>query len=240
MPLIDLLRRRRSIKKFTERPVTRAEIETLLEAAVLAPNHRLTEPWRFYVLGPDAREAYGHALGVRKARKIEDPEASRTMRDRVAAEHRALPCMIAIALVKSDNPEIAEEDYASAMMAVQNIMLAAVELGLGAAIRTGGVMGDDAARAAAGVAENERIVANEIAKRPFGGLRDANARRDDDVGVGHGGPFPDHDRSAAQRAAAHRSDDSHREAELARTVGEVAVALHLGATPTHELQSLGG
>jgi nitroreductase len=159
MPLLDLLQRRRSIKRFTDRPVTRAEIEALLDAAVLVPNHRLTEPWRFYVLGPDAREAYGRALGVRKARKIEDPEASRTMRDRVAAEHRALPCMIAIALVKSDNPEIAEEDYASAMMGVQNIMLAAVELGLGTAIRTGGVMGDAAARAAAGVAENERIVA---------------------------------------------------------------------------------
>ena len=172
MPLIDLLRRRRSIKKFTERPVTRAEIETLLEAAILAPNHRLTEPWRFYVLGPDAREAYGRALGVRKARKIEDPDASRTMRDRVAAEHRALPCMIALALVKSDNPEIAEEDYAAAMMGVENIMLAAVELGLGTAIRTGGVMGDDAARAAAGVAENERIVAivnvGEPAETPGG------------------------------------------------------------------------
>ena len=137
MPLLDLLQRRRSIKRFTDRPVTRAEIETLLDAAVLAPNHRLTEPWRYYVLGPDAREAYGLALGVRKARKIEDPEASRTMRDRVAAEHRALPCMIAIALVKSDNPEIAEEDYASAMMGVQNLTLAAVELGLGTAIRTG-------------------------------------------------------------------------------------------------------
>ena len=57
---------------------------------------------------------------MRKARKIEDPEASRTMRERVAAEHRALPCMIAIALVKSDNPEIAEEDYAAAMMGLQN------------------------------------------------------------------------------------------------------------------------
>ena len=152
--------------------MTRAEIETLLDAAVLVPNHRLTEPWRYYVLGPDAREEYGRALGVRKARKIEDPEASHTMRDRVAAEHRALPCMIAIALVKSDNPEIAEEDYASAMMGVQNIMLAAVELGLGAAIRTGGVMGDSAARAAAGVGENERIVAivnvGEPAETPGG------------------------------------------------------------------------
>ena len=172
MPLLDLLQRRRSIKRFTDRPVTRAEIEALLDAAVLAPNHRLTEPWRYYVLGPEAREAYGLAVGIRKARKIEDPEASRTMRDRVAAEHRALPCMIAIALVKSDNPEIAEEDYASAMMGVQNLALAAVELGLGTAIRTGAVMGDPAARAAAGVGENERIVAivnvGEPAEAPAG------------------------------------------------------------------------
>lgn len=159
MSLTDLLKRRRSIKKFTSRSVTRAEIEALLDAAVLVPNHRLTEPWRFSVLGPDAREAYGRALGVRKARKIEDPEAAHTMRERVAAEHRALPCMIAVAVVKNDNPEIAEEDYAATMMGIENITLAAVELGLGTAIRTGGVMGDEAARTAAGVAENERIVA---------------------------------------------------------------------------------
>ena len=81
------------------------------------------------------------------------------MRERVAAEHRALPCMIAVAVVKNDNPEIAEEDYAATMMGIENITLAAVELGLGTAIRTGGVMGDEAARTAAGVAENERIVA---------------------------------------------------------------------------------
>lgn len=159
MPIADLLRRRRSIKKFTSRPITRAEIETLLDAAVLVPNHRLTEPWRFSVLGPDAREAYGRALGVRKARKIEDPEAARVMRERVASEHRALPCMIAVAVVKNDNPETAEEDYAATMMGIENITLAAVELGLGTAIRTGGVMGDEAARTAARVAENERIVA---------------------------------------------------------------------------------
>ena len=159
MALTDLLARRRSIKKFTSRPITRAEIEALVDAAVLAPNHRLTEPWRFYVLGPDAREAYGLAVGIRKARKLEDPAAASALRDRVAAEHRALPCMIAVAVVKSENPEIAEEDYAATMMGVENLVLRAVELGLGTAIRSGAVMGDPAARAAAGVAENERIVA---------------------------------------------------------------------------------
>jgi nitroreductase len=159
MELSDALRQRRSIKRFTDRPVTRQEIEILLAAATMGPNHRLTEPWRFYVLGPEARHAYGLAVGERKARKIEDPEGARTMRDRVAAEHGALPCMIAVAVVTSDNPEIREEDYAATMMGIQNLVLTAVELGLGTAIRTGAVMADPAARAAAGVGENERIVA---------------------------------------------------------------------------------
>src|SRR4029453_17632784 len=74
-------------------------------------------------------------------------------------EHRALPCMIAVAVVDIDNPEQREEDYAAAMMAIQNIALTAVELGLGTHLKTGGVMGDPAARAAAGVRDNERIVA---------------------------------------------------------------------------------
>jgi nitroreductase len=159
MRATDAIRERRSIKRFTDRPVSRDEIETLLAAATLAPNHRLTQPWRFYVLGPDARYAYGRALGERKARKIEEPEAARAMRETVAQEHRALPCMIAVAVVNNENPEIRDEDYAATMMAVQNIALAAVELGLGTHIKTGGVMSDSAARQAAGVRDDERIVA---------------------------------------------------------------------------------
>jgi nitroreductase len=159
MQLIDAISQRRSIKRFTDRPVTREEIETMLSVATLAPNHRLTEPWRFYVLGPEARAAYGAALGDRKAKKLPDPAAATAMRERIAAEHRALPCMIAVAVVANENPEIAEEDYASTMMGLQNLNLAAVELGLGAQIRTGAVMNDPAARAAIGAREGERVVA---------------------------------------------------------------------------------
>jgi len=159
MRATDAIRTRRSIKRYTDRALTRDEIESLLDAAALAPNHRLTQPWRFYVLGPNAREAYGAALGERKARKIDDPALAQKTREATTADHRALPLMIAVAIVKSDNPEIAEEDYAAAMMAVQNIALAAVERGLGTHIKTGAIMQDPAARAAVGVPENERIVA---------------------------------------------------------------------------------
>ncbi len=159
MNLFDALQQRRSIKRFTDRPITRDEIERLIGAATLAPNHRLTQPWRFHVLGPEARYAYGAALGERKAKKAPTPEAGMALRDTVANEHRALPAMIVVAVVKSDNPEIAQEDYAAAMMGVQNLTLAAVDIGLGSHIKTGGVMDDPAARMAAGVGDDERIVA---------------------------------------------------------------------------------
>jgi nitroreductase len=77
----------------------------------------------------------------------------------VAAEHHALPAMLVVAVVEQENPEIREEDYAAAMMAIQNLSLAAVALGLGTHVKTGAVMSDPAARAAAGVKDNERIVA---------------------------------------------------------------------------------
>lgn len=155
---IEAITGRRSVRQFTARIPSRDEVETLLAAAVLAPNHRLTQPWRFFVLGPEARYAYGLALGNRKARKIEDTEAAERMRRTVAEEHAALPLMIAVAMTQDANPEIREEDFASTMMAVQNLSLAAVSLGLGTHIKTGAIMQDPAARSASGVAEGERII----------------------------------------------------------------------------------
>ena len=159
MHLTDAIQQRRSVKRFTDRAITRADIEPLLAAAALAPNHRLTHPWRFYVLGPEARYAYGLALGDRKARKMEDAEKARHTRETVAQEHRALPAMLAVAMVTNESAEIREEDYAATMMAVQTLALAAVAAGLGTHIKSGAIMDDPAARAAVGVPEGERIVA---------------------------------------------------------------------------------
>lgn len=156
---LDAVRNRRSIRQFSTRQPAREEIEQILDAAVLAPNHRLTQPWRFYVLGPEARHAYGLALGNRKAKKIEDTAAADAVRNKVADEHKSLPLMIAVAVVDDANPEIREEDVAATMMAVQNMALAAVQLGLGTHLKTGAIMSDPAARSALGVPDGERVVA---------------------------------------------------------------------------------
>jgi nitroreductase len=157
--VLEAIRTRRSVKHFTDRPVGREEIERLLELAVQAPNHRMTQPWRFYVLGPEARRAYGEVLGSRKAKRVEDPEAAQAVVDKVAATEAAVPATVAVAITLDENPEIREEDYAATMMAVENLCLAAHATGLGTHIKSGAVMDDPRARAVVGVAEGERIVA---------------------------------------------------------------------------------
>ncbi|MBM4183069.1 MAG: nitroreductase [Gemmatimonadetes bacterium] len=159
MNLFDAIRARRSIKDFTPRPVSREQIEQLLEAAVQAPNHRLTEPWRFYVLGAQARRAYGAALGARKAKRAEDPAAAAEVIRKVEEKHAALPAMLAVSVVLAQDPEVREEDLAATYMAVQNLLLAAPALGLGTHLKTGAIMQDPRARAAVGVPEAERIIA---------------------------------------------------------------------------------
>jgi nitroreductase len=158
MDLHEAIRARRSVRQFTDRPVGRQEIEQLLDAATQAPNHRLTQPWRFYVLGPEARRAYGAVLGARKAKKVEDPTAAQAIIDKVVAAAGALPAQIAVTMTLADNPEIREEDYAATMMAVQNLLLTARALGLATHVKSGAVMEDPRARAALGVPDGERII----------------------------------------------------------------------------------
>ena len=113
MNVSDAIAHRRSIKKFQDRPIPREDIEALLDAAVLAPNHHLTQAWRFYVLGPAARRRYGLALGDRKARKLTDPAQAAAVREKSAAEYEAFPALIAVAMTLHENPETREEDYAA-------------------------------------------------------------------------------------------------------------------------------
>lgn len=158
MDLHEAIRARRSVRQFTGRAISRTEIEQLLDAATQAPNHRLTQPWRFYVLGPVARRAYGTVVGSRKAKKVEDPTAAEAVIDKVVAAAVGLPAQLAVTMTLSENPEVREEDYAATMMAVQNLLLTARSLGLATHLKSGAVMEDPRARAALGIPDGERII----------------------------------------------------------------------------------
>ncbi len=159
MDVAQAIRTRVSVKEYESRDVTRAAIETLLELAVLAPNHRMTEPLEFRVMGERAKRAYAEALAGRKTARIEEVDVAREVRGRVVRRTTAVPAMIGVLVHQAEDPEVREEDYATAFMAIENLSLAAVEMGLGTHIKTGAVMGEAALREALAVGPDQRLAA---------------------------------------------------------------------------------
>lgn len=149
---------RRSQKKFLTTPVAPETLKRLFDAAVLAPNHKMTQPWGFLVLGEKARRAYGEAKALRKVGDPTDaPGAEKAAR--IIDEIMAIPAIVAVTQKLADDPVRREEDYAAVFMAIQNLLLAATALNLGTKIHTGDIMDDVAMRREYGLEENERIVA---------------------------------------------------------------------------------
>ena len=122
---------RRSVPR-CDGEVGRTEIDKILAAAVRAPNHHLTQPWRFVVLAGEAREelARAWARGLERAGK----DASR-ISDKVL---RAPVIVCVLERPHLENPKVVEIDEHYAVgAAIQNMLLAAHALGLGAMHRTG-------------------------------------------------------------------------------------------------------
>ncbi len=159
MNVEDAIEARVSVKEFTGAAVPRERIERLLELANLAPNHRMSQPLAYRVLGAGAKTAYARALAGRKTARLDDPETARAVTERVVTRTTAVPAMIAVLVRQDEDPEIREEDYATAFMAIENLSLAAVGMGLGTHIKTGAVMGEPALRAALEAEADQRVAA---------------------------------------------------------------------------------
>lgn len=136
--VLAAIRRRRSIGRMTPEAPDRSLIERILEAGTWAPNHHLTEPWRFFVLEGDARMRLGEVMGQIAASHELCLETGRVAAERAAAKPLRAPWVIAIAVEPADNPSIPEiEEIAAGCAAAQNMLLAADALGLGAIWRSG-------------------------------------------------------------------------------------------------------
>src|SRR5688500_9534852 len=59
----EAIRTRRTHKAYAPEPLDRRTTEELLDLARWAPNHHLTNPWRFRVIGPMALERLKEAAG---------------------------------------------------------------------------------------------------------------------------------------------------------------------------------
>jgi nitroreductase len=140
METMEAIATRRSIGKVTPERPPREAIEKMLKAAVQAPNHFQTEPWRFWVLAGGAREELGRAMADVLRETMEDPdsEESRTLLAKEVEKPLRAPVVIVVGSKRSENPKaVPIEDVEATAAAVQNMLLAAHALGLGAMWRTG-------------------------------------------------------------------------------------------------------
>src|SRR5438093_13678471 len=71
MDVETAIRTRRTHKAFRPQPVAREVLDELFDLARWAPNHNLTNPWRFRVLGQQARKRLKQAAGPEAARKLD-------------------------------------------------------------------------------------------------------------------------------------------------------------------------
>jgi nitroreductase len=138
MHVDEAIRSRRTLKEYDDRAVPEDVVRELLDLAVLAPNHHLTLPWRFWVLGPGTLRRLVEATGDRKLLRS--------------------PTAVAAGIVWSEDDKEAQEDYASMACALQNAMLAARARGLASYWRTPGVFAKPVFREILGVPDDVRLV----------------------------------------------------------------------------------
>jgi nitroreductase len=141
MELDELIRTRRTQKAYEPGPVDPGTLDELFELARWAPNHHLTNPWRFRVLGRGALEALKAAAGPEAARKLD----------------RA-PTLIAASVVQSGDAVADDEDFAAAACASFIVLLGAHARGLDGYWRTPEVLRTPEGRAACGIQDGERVL----------------------------------------------------------------------------------
>ncbi len=142
MDVETAIRTRRTHKAFGPEPIPREDLEELLDLARWAPNHNLTAPWRFRVVGPNA---------LTRLKRVAGPEG--------AAKLDRCPTLIVVSAALDGDPVQDEEDLHATAVASYIVLLAAHARGLAGYWRTPGLLRGEDGRAAVGLPDSEHFVA---------------------------------------------------------------------------------
>jgi nitroreductase len=136
MDVFEAIYNRHSQGKVKLDPVPRELIEKLLDAAVQAPNHYKVRPWRFVILTGDGLNKLGDVMAA--SQQARHPEFPPEAFEKCRAVPLRAPVVIAVGVDTPSEPKVLEiENVAATAAAIQNLLLAAHGMGLGAKWRTG-------------------------------------------------------------------------------------------------------
>jgi len=135
--IAERIRGRRTVKLFLKRPVSRKLILAAVEAARWAPNHHVTEPWHFYILGPEAiRDS------IELTRIVTTERKGPKLGDFKADSAAGVPGWLVVTCRRSGDSVREQEDYGSCCCAIQNLMLYLSAAGAASKWSTGAITKD--------------------------------------------------------------------------------------------------
>ena len=147
---------RRTIKAFKKDPINVEEIIELLNVAKWAPNHKLTEPWRFQLYVDEGKETFVQAYI--DSQPTVDGEVTKKVQNK-AQYYRDIPIHLAVIMPEDPRQRRWDEDYGAVSSLIQNFQLAAWERGIGMIWRTNDWVYDPVFREGIGVKPGEKVVA---------------------------------------------------------------------------------
>lgn len=144
---------RRTVHDFDKTPVPEKILHNAIEAAIAAPNHKMTEPWRFIQLGKKSISKIAKLNAKAIAKK--DPEKAKKKQKR----WEDVPGWCVVTCAKSDDPIQEDEDYAAVSCAIQNFSLSMWADGVGVKWTSGPVTRTEEFAEICGIdTEKERFV----------------------------------------------------------------------------------
>ena len=139
MQAIDALLERNSAVRLSEPAPQGGDRDTVLQAALRAPDHARLRPWRFLLIEAEARSAFGNLMAEVGA--LDKPDFSEADAERLRGKALRAPLLIVVAARVQEHPKVPEiEQLLSAGCAAMNMLTACHALGYGAIWRTGSLV----------------------------------------------------------------------------------------------------
>jgi nitroreductase len=158
MDIVQALRERRTVHRFRAQPLPEGALERALAAAIEAPNHHLTEPWRFLRVGSETRRGLLE-LGIELRTGGTWSALGAAARAQLEASVIHPAELVVVSQVLADQPVTRQEDSAAVACAVYGMSLSLWGEGIGSKWDTGGVTDHPRMYEALGIdAEHETIV----------------------------------------------------------------------------------
>lgn len=178
MDVTEAIRARRTWKSFSDEPLSRPELEELFELVRWAPNHKLSQPWRFRVLGPAARQRLRQVVAEQARSGCPDGADPEVVASVALKKLDRSPTLVAVTSVRNPDPKLDVEDFSSSSVAAYILLLAATAKGYASFWRSPGVLQSAEGADALGIGPGEEPLGLVHLGRP-GPVPPKPGRRDD-------------------------------------------------------------